>query len=238
MTGDRRLHRTKTSDAVVDHIIDLLFRGELRAGDRIDVAAIGDDLGVSRAPVREALLVLERDGLVTIPFHKGAFVARFDAESLREAFGLYGMLSALGSSRVARDRDPVVLAALGHIAARAAVAPGIDAFEGLAREFRRTVNLAAAGPRLRSLLRTFGGLVPAASRLSMPRSVDDERALMQREHAAMLAGDAAGAAAAVVEHLDLLAAIAVETLRGRGVVGPETAASRSAANELFELWRR
>ena len=51
--------------------------------------------------------------------------------------------------------------------------------------------------------------------------------------------DAADASTAVVEHLDLLAGIAVETLRERGVIGPEaTTSSTSSANELFELWRR
>jgi len=221
--GGSRLHRTKTSDAVVDHVIDLLFSGRLRAGDRIDLTAIADDLGVSRAPVREALVVLERDGLVTIPFHKGAFVSRFDAETLHEAFELYGMLSALGSSRVARGQDSGVLAALGRIVAEAGAAASIEEWEQHARAFRRTVNLAVAGSRLRSLLRTFSGLVPAASRLSLPRSVDGERELLQREYDAMLAGDPHDAASAVIEHLALIGDIAVQTLRERGILEPAPA---------------
>ena len=49
------LIRTKTSEAVADHILGLLFDGTLRTGDRIDIDGIAASLGVSRVPVREGL---------------------------------------------------------------------------------------------------------------------------------------------------------------------------------------
>ena len=237
--GSARLHRPKTSDSVVEHVIAQLFSGRLRAGDRIDLTAVADELGVSRAPVREAMVVLERDGLVDIPFHKGVFVGRFDAEVLREAFELYGMVNALGSARVARRADPAVLAALDLVAAQARDATSVDEWEERAREFRRAVNRASGGPRMRSLLRTFSGLVPAASRLSMPRSVSAERTFLLRENDCLRAGDPHGAAEAVLDHVDLLGRIAVETLRDRGVLaaGPveePSGAGRDVVRVLVE----
>jgi DNA-binding GntR family transcriptional regulator len=209
-----RLVRINTSDAVADHILDLLFAGELRAGDRIDIDGLADGLGVSRAPVREALVMLERDGLVEIRYHRGAFVAGFDAAAVRESFELYGLLSALTSRRVAARRDPEVLSALRGAIADVEAAGSVEEFEERAREYRRLVNVAVAGSRLRAVLRTFGGLVPAASRLSMPRSLDDEHEAIER-------GDPDAAAAAVVDHVGMLGELAVQTLRQRGVIGDQ-----------------
>jgi DNA-binding GntR family transcriptional regulator len=216
-----RLVRIKTSDAVADHILDLLFAGELRAGDRIDIDGLAHGLGVSRAPVREALVMLERDGLVEIRYHRGAFVAGFDAAAVRESFELYGLLSALTSRRVAARRDVAVLTALREAIADVEAARSVEEFEERAREYRRLVNVAVAGNRLRAVLRTFGGLVPAASRLSMPRSLDDERRLLRAEHDAIERGDPDAAAAAVVDHVGMLGELAVQTLRQRGVLGDE-----------------
>jgi DNA-binding GntR family transcriptional regulator len=219
--GGGRLVRIKTSDAVAERILDMLFAGELRPGDRIDLDAIAEQLGVSRAPVREALLALQRDGIVEMPFHRGAFVARFDAGTIREAFELYALLNALTSTRVARSRDPRVIAELERAADEVDRATGIEEFEPAAREFRRIINVAAGGPHLRALLRTFGGLLPVASRLSMDRSLAEERALVQRELRAIRSGDAERAGAAAIEHIRLLGDYAAQTLRARGVIGDD-----------------
>ncbi|MDA3625548.1 GntR family transcriptional regulator [Saccharopolyspora oryzae] len=216
-----RLVRVKTSDAVAESILDMLFSGELKAGDRVDLDAISRELGVSRVPVREALVALERDGLVEIPYHRGVFVARFDAGTIREGFELYALLSALTSSRVARSGDPEVLAELERAVAAVDEATEYREFEECEREFRRIINVASAGPRLRATLRGFGGLVPVASRLSMARSVDIERRLVHQEYEAIRRGDADASAASAVEHIKLLGEYAVETLRSRGVIGDE-----------------
>lgn len=213
-----RLVRVKTSDAVAEHVLDMLFDGELRAGDRVDLDAISEQLGVSRAPVREALLALERDGLVEIPYHRGVFIARFDAGTIRESFELYALLNALNSGRVARRGDPELCADLEKAVRAVDEANGVEEFEQRAREFRRVINVAVAGPRLRAVLRTFGGLVPAASRLSMARSVDAERRLVRAEFEAIRDGDADAAAMAATEHIKLLGEYAVQTLLQRDVI--------------------
>lgn len=217
----RKLVRSKTSDAVAERLLEMIFAGELQPGDRIDLDAVAEQLGVSRAPVREALLSLERDGVIEMPYHRGAFVARFDAATIREAFELYGLLNALTSARVARRSDPEVLDALERAAAEVAYARGIEEFESAAREFRRVLNVAAGGPHLRGLLRTFGGLLPVASRLSMDRSVEEERALIGAEFEAISAGDSERASEITLAHLRLLGEYAVQTLRRRGVLCPD-----------------
>jgi DNA-binding GntR family transcriptional regulator len=218
------LVRVNTSDLVAERIVEMIFAGELRAGDRIDLDAIGEHLGVSRAPVREALLALHRDGIVEMPYHRGAFVGAFDAGTVREAFELYALLNALTAARVARQGSAAVQAQLDEAAADAVAAAGAVEFEVAAREFRRVINLAAGGPHLRALVRTFGGLVPVASRLAIEGRLEEERAAVEETRAAIAAGDPARASAATIAHVRRLGERAVATLRERGVIdddGPE-----------------
>jgi DNA-binding GntR family transcriptional regulator len=170
-TRTPQLVRGRTSDAVVDHILGLLATGALRTGDRIDLDALAETLGVSRVPIREALAQLERDGLVHMPHHRGAFIAAFDAATLREAFELYALLSGLTSSRVAAARDRAVIDQLAELHAAIARTRDVERFEELAGDFRRVINVAAGGPHLRALLRSFRGLVPAVSRLGMKEAM-------------------------------------------------------------------
>ncbi|HEY8534210.1 MAG TPA: GntR family transcriptional regulator [Micromonospora sp.] len=220
------LTRAKTGVAVAEYILSLLFDGTLRSGDRIDLDGIAATLGVSRAPVREALLQLERDGLVEIPHYRGAFVAPFDADTIREAFQLYGMLSALTASRAAAMGDPAMLTALGELIDALADCHQVEEFERTAREFRKVVNLATAGPHLRALLRSFNGLVPAAARFSIEEAMEDERAALRREYDALVAGDAEEAAAAAFDHVMMTGENAIRALQRRGVFSADAAVRR------------
>lgn len=229
------LIRVKTSDVVAERLLEMLFAGGLRAGDRIDLDAVAVRLGVSRAPVREALLTLERDGIVEVPYHRGAFVAQFDAPTIREAFDLYALLSALTTGRAAEAGDPELLGRLEHAAAEVERADGIEAFERTARNFRRIVNTSSAGPHLRALMQTFTGLVPAASRLSMDRSVEEERQLIVQEFDAIRCGDAERARTVVIQHIRMLCDHALQTLRDRGVIDDDPAGTPEDLSRVLRL---
>lgn len=74
-------------ETVIRHILDLLFKGELKPGDRVPEEGIAEQLGISRTPIREALRRLGQDGLVTIYPRRYAEITNFDTESL-EKIGL------------------------------------------------------------------------------------------------------------------------------------------------------
>lgn len=231
--GRPGLVRVNTSDMVAERMLEMLVAGELRPGDRIDLDAIAAELGVSRAPVREALLVLRRDGIIEMPFHRGAFVARFDATTIREAFELYAMLHALTTARLARQRPPEILAELAVAAERARAARGADGFEVASREFRRIINVAAGGPHLRALLRSFNGLVPVASRLAIEGRLEEERELVAGEHEAIRAGEVERARALTIRHMRELGDRAAEVLRADGVIDGEAPAESDPDLELL-----
>lgn len=67
---------TATSGRIAAHVRDLILRGELRPGDRLRQEEIAERLGASRLPVREALRMLEAEGLTEHEPHKGARVPR------------------------------------------------------------------------------------------------------------------------------------------------------------------
>ncbi|KPM52385.1 GntR family transcriptional regulator [Frankia sp. R43] len=120
------LRRTRTSAAVVEYVQREIFAGSLRHGDRIDVERIGTALGVSPTPVREALVLLERDGLIATRMHRVAIVAHFDAGTLRADFHVLGVLSGVAAARVAKDRDPRVLARLQDLLQALADSASVD----------------------------------------------------------------------------------------------------------------
>ena len=94
--GSRRRHNL--ADEVATHIRTAILAGRLRSGERIDQDAIADELGVSRLPVREALIALDKEGLVnTIP-RKGSYVARIDREDIADHYEIFGQLS--GGSQI------------------------------------------------------------------------------------------------------------------------------------------
>lgn len=232
------LSRSRTSEAVVEHILGQLFSGELREGDRVDLDALAATLDVSRVPVREALAQLERDGIVRIRHHRGAFIAAFDAATIREAFELYALLSGLTSSRVAERRDPEVLAALDELEHRLDRARGVDQFELVARDVRQVVNVAAGGPHMRALLRTFRGLVPAAARLGMKEAMPEERNYIKAELDAIRRGAAATAARTAIEHIRYSGECAINGLVRRGILTADEPAERpDATTELTRVIR-
>ena len=63
------------SAKVYNHIRDGILAGTFAKGDELKEKNIGDELGVSRTPVREALRQLELEGLVSIIPNPGALVA-------------------------------------------------------------------------------------------------------------------------------------------------------------------
>ena len=73
-------------DQVIDVIQKLIIAGEIQPGSRIVEDRLKTTLGVSRTPVREALILLERDGLVEIHTHKGCFVRNFSPQEIRDIF--------------------------------------------------------------------------------------------------------------------------------------------------------
>lgn len=207
----------KDKDVAVAHIVSGLLDGSLRPGDRIDRTEIAAKLGMSRVPVQEAVNQLERDGIVAIPYHRGVFLERFDAEVVEEHYEVYGTLSGIASARAAGRRPPELLARLRELVIAMSEADDPELFENTVWEFRRAINQAVAGPRLRAAISTFQGFMPTAFWLACAGRRDYMLPMYVEELDAIEHGDPDRARAVVVGRTARMAVTVIEELRRRGV---------------------
>ena len=75
-------------EQVVEQVRTAIIEGRLRPNDHITEANLTEQLGVSRTPVREALILLEREGLVVFAPNRGAFVRVFDEPDVEDIFSM------------------------------------------------------------------------------------------------------------------------------------------------------
>src|SRR5690606_1243843 len=97
----RRSLPTQIADALARQIIT----HELPPGEKLNEVEISTQWGVSRAPVREALLLLQQRGLVTMASQKGARVAALTLEELEQLFDIRASLFALAARKAALTRN-------------------------------------------------------------------------------------------------------------------------------------
>ncbi len=89
-----KLEPRSISELAIEYIKDRLERGELKPGDRIDEKELSDTLGVSRTPIREALIQLNKEGVVEIRPRRDIRVREFTDKELREIYQAIGILEA------------------------------------------------------------------------------------------------------------------------------------------------
>jgi DNA-binding GntR family transcriptional regulator len=99
------LKRQTVSEQVADYISAKIMRGELSGGQQIRQEAIAEELGVSRIPVREALLVLEASGLIVNRPHRGAVVAELSVEDAHDVFDSRLLIEPYLVARAAERRS-------------------------------------------------------------------------------------------------------------------------------------
>jgi DNA-binding GntR family transcriptional regulator len=75
-------------EQVVEQIRTAIIEGRLKPNDHIVEGYLTSQLGISRTPVREALILLEGDGLVVSHPHRGCFVRNFTTQDVDEVFSM------------------------------------------------------------------------------------------------------------------------------------------------------
>jgi len=100
------------SDDVASRLRTAILNGAFAPGERLREEALARALGVSRGPVREALVELERQGLVVINRNRGAVVAQLSRDDLEELYTLRLALEELAVRRAAEASDATAIAAM------------------------------------------------------------------------------------------------------------------------------
>jgi len=95
--GDRHIPRVVLSDRVKEFIVEAVLSGELKPGDRIVESSMARELGVSQAPVREAIRDLVLLGFLESQAYKGTSVRSFTPEELWETYTVRAALESLAA---------------------------------------------------------------------------------------------------------------------------------------------
>lgn len=82
-------------EEVKSFLADKIMRGEYKPGDRLIETQIAKDLGVSQAPVREAIRDLERMGVIETESYKGTYVRKLSTQDLKNVYVVRAELEGL-----------------------------------------------------------------------------------------------------------------------------------------------
>lgn len=199
-------HRTVAS-AVADALRRRILDGTFPAGAQLRQDALAEEFGVSRIPIREALLQIEAEGLVRILPHRGAVVAELSADEIDEVFALRADLEPvllLRSAPALTEDDYTSLRHLRDAYADDLRAGHVSRWGAHNTRFHLALYRHAGRPRT---LAFVANLLQECDRhtrlhLSLPGTV----ARAQADHAALLdlcaAGHAAAAAALLRAHIE------------------------------------
>src|SRR4029077_5867102 len=110
------------STAATELIREAIIDGRLPPGQRLKEEELARELGISRTPVREALLVLQTEGLVDAAPNRGAVVRSHDGDDLEDLYQLRALLEGYATRRAAANITEAAVADLWA---------GCDRFGGL-----------------------------------------------------------------------------------------------------------
>jgi DNA-binding GntR family transcriptional regulator len=147
--------RTPLRDEVYRQILELIHRGDLAPGGRVRDAVLATRLGVSRTPVREALLRLAREGSLDADMGRGFSVRRLDPAEMREVGAVLSTLECL-ALQTCGEIPPERLARLSEIDRELDQTRGnVDRCIALDEEWHRTLLEGCPNQRLREMISTL-----------------------------------------------------------------------------------
>lgn len=109
------ISRKPLHEEAINRLRDLIVRGELAPGERLNERRLCEQLGISRTPLREAIKLLATEGLVELLPNRGAVVAGIDAARLAESLQVMGALEALAGELACRHASDERIAAIRRL---------------------------------------------------------------------------------------------------------------------------
>jgi DNA-binding GntR family transcriptional regulator len=116
--GASRIERPALHQEVVERLRDMIVDGTLEPGQRLNERLICEQFGISRTPLREALLVLASEGLVELRPRRGTWVTSPDPGQIHDALELLGGIEALAGELACMRASDEAIAAIGAQHAR------------------------------------------------------------------------------------------------------------------------
>jgi DNA-binding GntR family transcriptional regulator len=220
-------------DAAAAYLREQILTGKLKPGTKVDQDRISEALGISRLPVREALIELAQESLVDAVPRRGAFVARLERADIVDHYRIFGLIAGLAASRAATSLGDGQLARLRDVHGSFVAAPDPDAQARWNHEFHKRINLAGGSRRLVSVLGLLSRSLPVRYFEFVPHWAEISAGHHARILSALEARDAHEAQRLMEHHVAESGDLAVEILQEMGYwqpgAGEATGTSESGA---------
>lgn len=219
LPSEPRLVRPTAATQILAQLRQSILDMSLRPGTPLSEKELTERFGVSRTPVREALIRLAEERLVDIFPQSGTFVGRIPLAGLPEAVVIRKALEMAALDLAMGEGEPERFEALDRVNARLEAMAGIDdrdGFHAADELFHETVAAIAGHPGLWRVASQAKTQIDRCRRLTLPtlgrmgQVIAEHRAIV----AAMRAGDRDGARAALDRHLSAVLPD-VEQIRAR-----------------------
>ena len=201
--------RRTSATVIYEALYKSISRMELRPGEPLQEKMLTEHFGVSRTPLREALLRLQGDGLVDLMPQAGTFVSRIPIAAIREAIIIRRGLEEIAISRLAEVADKKDIARLDIAIAQQRLSASISdtsGFHEADETFHETIALSAGFSMLWPMVKQMKVHLDRLRVLSLP--IEGRMDVTSEEHQrirdALARNDVEGAKAAMHDHLGVM----------------------------------
>lgn len=114
-SNPRMVQRAPIHEQILVHLRQDIVRNRWKPGERLPEPELCEEFGVSRTPMRDALKLLEAEGLIELRPHIGAVVTQPNLPDLEEKMQVMSALEQAAAQLVAQLRPPAVIANLWRL---------------------------------------------------------------------------------------------------------------------------
>ena len=180
---------------------EAILKGILKPGERLKQSELAEELGVSRMPIREALRVLETEGLILLEPHKGAIVKSISKEDFKEIYALRSVLESLAVEKSVLYMTNKEIEELKTFVDIMENTEQIEEFIMYNNEFHKLLIKHCQWDRLNSFVQILWNGFPQQT----PRFLEGQKTLSNKEHRlileAVIARDALKAGSLMAGHI-------------------------------------
>lgn len=192
MAGTLTLKPVNANFSLGDHIYGVL-RDAILGMDvydpatdlRLDERALAEQLGISRTPIREALVRLEQDGFVEVQARKGVFVLRKSMDEIAEMIIVWASLESMAARLATERATDAQIASLRKLAGRfdkSKASARIEEYSEANIEFHQRILELSQCSMLKSIADGLFLHMRAVRRHAMPEKGRTERSVVDHMH--------------------------------------------------------
>lgn len=197
--------RMTLTEDVYNRLKDKIVTFQLAPGTPLHEVAIAEELQVSRTPVREALRILEAEGLVDIEPRRGARVAVISRQLIMDAYQAREWVEPIAAAQAALHIDKVTLAQLEEAVSEMPADPRTHEQASIAleadRQFHDLISLACGNQLIQTLLKDARAITQRAAYFVPPGRFQQSREEHHAIYEAIRDGDSEVAEEMMREHI-------------------------------------